>query len=659
MLRKKHVLLLLLLSGIGIPGAIHQGAPPSVPARSERDVFLADLSEEELLTFTTAMAASRNPGVVLLGSAPANPYLLAFLEAFKARQVIPIGSSLGDALRSGSTWQSREVSGVLKELFPAAETVVVSPAEPRRLLLQAACLAGSARAPLFVHRGTAADTKALQAVVAAWHAQQIYAVGHTNRLCRALPDVKIVAFKDEQAVFEAYLRRQARRGSIKTLVIANPADIDSGRGSMSTLAPWIALERYAALLLTSDAGTDAAAVVKTALKSEHLTRVNNLILVASLQAIPMEQRPNPVPGGKDVAIEMEPMTPSGREPASFATGRLFHEDRAVVPLMLARQRLLAEQSGPLRALVASNPGGGLPFLETFSRNTAQELHNAGYETTAFFGRQATREALHELLPSQTIFLWEGHHSTLVQDYRVHQWNEPLLPSLVFLQSCLALQEAKAQPFLQRGAVGVIGTSSRTYSGSGGAFSLAFFDALVYDQQTVGGALRSAKNFMLAFAQLKEQRLGAKMQLGGANLRAAWAFSLWGDPTLKLPHGTPPEGALAPVRPRIHGNTISLLLPREKHEKVVSLKYQTEMRPNARLAGLLTKQEQAEAHRLVPLVFAEVRLPAGPDGKKPRLHSTLPASRWVFCYDQRRGCGYLLAMPRLTDEDELRFHLHWE
>src|SRR5262249_17400128 len=157
------------------------------------------------------------------------------------------------------------------------------------------------------------------------------------------------------------------------------------------------------------------------------------------------------------------------------------------------------------------------------------------------------EELRRLLPSQTIFLWEGHHSTLVQDYRVHEWPEPLQPSLVFLQSCLALQEPKAQPFLERGAVGVIGTSSRTYSGSGGALSLAFFDALAYEHQSVGDALRSAKNFMLAFAQLKEQRLGAKSQLGGANIRAAWAFCLWGDPTVTLPKTAPPDGALASVR----------------------------------------------------------------------------------------------------------------
>src|SRR5262249_9693978 len=154
-----------------------------------------------------------------------------------------------------------------------------------------------------------------------------------------------------------------------------------------------------------------------------------------------------------------------------------------------------------------------------------ELRNAGYQTTPLIGRRASREELRRLLPEQTVFLWEGHLSTLVRDYRIHEWTKPLRPPLVFLQSCLALAGPGPQPDWRRGAVGVIGSPSRTYSGSGGAFALAFFDALLYEDQPVGGALRSAKNFMLALAELKEKRLGPRSQLGGANVRAAWAFAL--------------------------------------------------------------------------------------------------------------------------------------
>jgi hypothetical protein len=468
-----------------------------------------------------------------------------------------------------------------------------------------------------------------------------------------------VGLRDEEAVVAEYLKQQVRQGPVKTLVVANPADTRPGRGGMSTLAPWIALQHHAALLLTNETGTDVAAVVQAALKHEPLARAETLILAANLQAIPTERRPNPIPDGKDAEIEMEPLTPTGREPVSFATGRLFHEDRGVVALMLARERLLAASDAVPKALVASNPGGSLPLLEMFSRNTANELRNAGYDTTGHFGRGKGKGELRRLLPEQTIFLWEGHHSTLVRDYAIHQWHEPLRPSLVFLQSCLALAEPKVQPFLQRGAVGVIASASRTYSASGGAFALAFFDALLYEQQSVGGALRSAKNFMLAFSQLKEQRLGPRSHLGGANVRAAWAFTLWGDPTVQLPHPTPPDGALSSVRHRVRGNTISLSLPEAAHDRVVTVKYDTAMHANGRLAGLLTKREEAEGHHLVPLVFAEVALPSAPAGKMPHLHSRLPASRYVFCYDRRRGCGSLLLMPRASDEGELQFHITWE
>lgn len=84
-----------------------------------------------------------------------------------------------------------------------------------------------------------------------------------------------------------------------------------------------------------------------------------------------------------------------------------------------------------------------------------------------------------------------------------------------------------------------------------------------------------------------------------------------------------------------------------------------MPPNARLAGLLRKTNDADGLPLVPFVFAEVRLPNAPPGQAPKLRSRLPASNWVFCWDARRRCGYLLATPRPGDKEELRFHIEWE
>jgi Peptidase family C25 len=372
----------------------------------------------------------------------------------------------------------------------------------------------------------------------------------------------------------------------------------------------------------------------------------------------MPTRPNPIEGGKDTEIEMEPMTPAGDKPCSFAVGRIFHEDRNVVALLLARQRLLAKEKAP-KALIISNPGGGLPLLETFSRNTANEFKNAGYDTTATFGRAANKADAKRRLPEATVFLWEGHRSTLLSTYAIHQWQEPLKPSLVFLQSCLALAETTAQPFLERGALGVIGSSARTYSGSGGAFSLAFFDTLLYEDQSLGGSLRQAKNFMLAFAELKKRRFGEESKLGGANVRAAWAFTLWGDPTVKLPRPTRPDDALDLVKHVVEGNTIIVTLPSEVHDSIISEKYVAVVPANARLAGLVRKQDMADQHKLVPFTFAEVNLPNAKPGLTPKIRTKLPETHWVFCYDERCQRGYLLVTPRAKDHGELRFQLVWE
>src|SRR5262249_6608488 len=178
---------------------------------------------------------------------------------------------------------------------------------------------------------------------------------------------------------------------------------------------------------------------------------------------------NPLKGSRDPYVDLEPLTPLETEPISLATGRLFHAERGIVALLLARQRLMREEAGrPRRALVVSNPGGNLPLLEAFSQNTAREFRNVGYQTTPLFGEQANRDEMRRLLPQQDVFLWEGHHNTLIRDFGVTRWTEPLRPSLLFLQSCLALNEAKVQPLLEHGAVAVIGSPTRTYSASGGA-----------------------------------------------------------------------------------------------------------------------------------------------------------------------------------------------
>jgi hypothetical protein len=660
-----------LVGSIGpVRERLQAAAPPG------RVVYLArGLSDEALLTLSSALAA-RVPGAILLldstATAAANQRFVATWKPITVRPVghFPEGKGglerrLQVPVAEPIPWRAGPPLALWRALFPRAERVVVCPASPRAQLLEAACLAGAEEAPLWISHGrpgappagNSTEAAALCDQLRAWGTRRVFLAGATpgaDATGLASAGVQVTRLRSEAALASAYQRRLG--GHIDTAVICNPAD--GHLGGMSVLAPWIALQKRAPLLLTGKDGKDAAAVVERAMRQGSLRRVDALVLVAGLQAIPMEKRPNPIPADKDPLIEMEPTTPSGNEPFSYSVGRLFHADPAVVLLMLARERLLAAVTGPRRVLVASNPGGGLPLLETYSRNTARELRNAGYEVTALFGKEITAGRLRKLLPEHDIFLWEGHHNTLVKEWRFPSWDEPLPASFVFLQSCLALESWKVQPLLTRGAVGVVGCSTRTYSGSGGACSLAFFDGLVYEGQSLGGSLRQAKNFLLAYAMLKEKRLGKDATRSGANRRAAWSFTLWGDPTLHLPRPTVPEAALTPVRAGVQGKRIVVELPAEYYGKVVTAKYQVRIPPNARLAGLLRKAGDEDGQPLVPFVFAEVSLPRTRPGQLPKLHSRLPASHWVFLWDQRRRCGYLLATPRAKDGPELRFSVEW-
>jgi hypothetical protein len=607
------------------------------------------------------------PAVLLIDTPAASAANRAFLAAFAPDEVVPVGPAadpaeiggrLGVTLAPPVAWTVTPPAGLWQRL-PHADAVVLCPPAPRGLLLQAACLAGAARAPLCVVR----DDPAQQLAVRHWLAHErpntVYAAGAARLCCPTPPGVQRIELPTEDDVAATYLRCLPPDEPVAAVVVANPADGQEGLGGLSVLAPLVAVRHRAALVLTDPAGDDVEEAVGAALVRRRIADADTLILVASLRAVPMLRRPNPIPADKDPSIEMEPFTPAGAEPYTFATGRLFHDDPATLALVLARPRLLDNATGPRRALVASNAGNSLPLLESFSRNTANELRNAGYETTALFGKSVTRDEVRRLLPEHDVFLWEGHHSTLVKDWGFPSWDEPLPPSFVFLQSCLALQDWKALPLLNRGAVAVVGSSTRIYSGSGGASSLAFFDAVLYDDQPLGGALRQSKNFLVAYTRLKEKRLGKDTKATAANLRSAWAFTLWGDPTLRLPKPAAPASALPAVHHELRGNTLVVSLPSATYGKVVTARYQVEMPPNGRLAGLVQPhQADEEGQPLVPFVFAEVRLPRPASGQTPRLTGKLPDSHYVFCWDDRRSTGYLLALPRAKDR-ELRFQVEWE
>lgn len=657
------------LTGVLVTASVQaRGESPPTPAKPRVVYLVGQLSDEQLLVFTACVSASHQPGLLLIDSDKTTSETKRFLKNYHPDRVVPVGAFAkgvsGVEARTGMSvaplipWKSGQPTAVWEALVPQARRVVVCPAAPRSLLLESVCLAGALHAPLYVIHRQPEEVTDLARQLKRWGSEQVFAVAGARPICAQLPGVQVVHLSDDQSVTSTCIRHLAERRPIRNIVIANPADVTGDRGGMSVLAPWIALHRRAALLLTNAAGNNVNGLVKVAVRRTEMQKADALILVGNLDAIPMEHRANPIPGGKDAFIEMEPLTPTGTAAWSFATGRLFDEEPSQVALRLAQQTLLKNGTFDRRALVVSNVGGHLPLLEAFSRNTIQELRNSGYDTTGLVGNGVLGSQMRSHMPTQDIIVWEGHHSTLVNDYGVPSWPEPLQPSLVFLQSCLALNEVEASPFLHRGGVGVIGSSTRVFSGSGGAFTLAFFDALGYDHRTLGGSLRQAKNFLLAYSLLKEKRLGNSAKLGAANVRTAWAFTLWGDPTLRLPAPRQPQQELAPVHHWLRGRMIVLDIPEKPLPRAVSSKYSAQIVPNGRLGGLVAKEPDEFGKQLKGLVFAEVHLPKAPAGTTPVLHSHLPSRRWVFCWDERRSTGYLLVLPRAKDRGELRFVIDW-
>src|SRR5262245_31375733 len=68
-------------------GAAEFGSP------GKRVVYLAGaMPDEGLVAFSVALAASGEPGVLLLDSTKATPYIRSFLDAYRPERIVPVGT---------------------------------------------------------------------------------------------------------------------------------------------------------------------------------------------------------------------------------------------------------------------------------------------------------------------------------------------------------------------------------------------------------------------------------------------------------------------------------------------------------------------------------------------------------------------------------------
>ena len=194
---------------------------------------------------------------------------------------------------------------------------------------------------------------------------------------------------------------------------------------------------------------------------------------------------------------------------------------------------------------------------------------------------------------------------------------PLPPTFVFLQSCLALTEFKVHPLLSRGAFGVIGSSTRTYSGSGGACSLAFFNALLYEEQSVGDCAAAGQEFpaRLLAAQAKATGKDATRHRGqrprGLGLHALGRSDLETAPPTQSTI-EPPSRCL-PSAMRYKATHPRVAARPEAKTRCGRISIRSPCRPTADSPGWCAKSKIEERRPLVPFVFAEIHLPQGGAG----------------------------------------------
>jgi len=209
-------------------------------------------------------------------------------------------------------------------------------------------------------------------------------------------------------------------------------------------------------------------------------------------------------------------------------------------------------------------------------------------------------------------------------------------SVVFLQSCHSLEDYTATGLFGKGGAAFIGSVTSIHSASGSAFAKAFADGVLLRGDTVGEALREARNYFLCLANLKSRR-GHKEC--AKVYRVALTFRLWGDPELVVFPGGTQEPRRAAISGRIaSARELVIQTPDRRLPEVSTQRYVMQTFPGGAAAGLVKRRKTSPQRRILPLYF--LRLPCPP--------GLTPASAVRLLQDQEeipRGVGLVDALGR--------------
>ena len=216
--------------------------------------------------------------------------------------------------------------------------------------------------------------------------------------------------------------------------------------------------------------------------------------------------------------------------------------------------------------------------------------------------------------------------------------------LVVMQSCHSLGEPLAVRVFDLGAVGLIGSTTNIHSASGSSFIKALCDGMLYRGDTVGEALRDARNYFLCLAQLKARRGHKEVAKG---YRAALSFRLWGDPELRILSQSVEKPKRKVLAAKFVGTRkVRIAVPARRLGKPETEKYFIRTLPGAQVAGVVKRLKHRPVRRLALFYF--FRLPM-PEGFAERRYSDLgyegeTTPRSAFLPDPMGRYVYVLHFP---------------
>ncbi|MGA1824242.1 MAG: hypothetical protein ACMUIP_06205 [bacterium] len=510
-----------------------------------------------------------------------------------------------------------------------------------------------------------------------------------------------VAFLTDNQIIRSIVE-SIRPENIRNIIVTREPDTFRAQYNSFWIAPYLSLLRNSLVLINN---TNEATEVEervASLIARHSLSPKNITLLGDHETIgEILLYDEGIYDNEKISIEPCSLD-SEKEIAVFGVGRIPFNQLAEASDLIARTQLCERLSVKQKpsVLMIANPDteySDLPLCETICRLTAEEFKNRKIPIDEFYGKEAGDPLLLDSAVKAALIIFEGHiydmtlfdrasdcfairedfdpsnvqydpqslldnHGDSMEDsYVEEELDASIIPvlmernlegqPLVILQSCHSFEEEIPDRIFSIGGSGVIGSVSNIHSASGAAFIKAFCDGLLYRGDTVGEALRDARNYFLCLTQLKEKR-GHKEQ--GKVLRVAYSFRLWGDPEMKMGF----DRAGNTRRPTISAQwtdskEITILTPHRTLPRVETLCYSARIFPQSQTAGIVKSlKNNPDQRKIMPLYF--FRLPH-PPGFHITDTTTLKtgegeAARSSFLNDPLNRSLYMLYFPSETLSD---------